>query len=643
MALSSDLPFVSLVAVAVLLLSAVRAGTGLLDRVVVATTPPDARPHIGAVERALLGVVLGIGVQGTLLLGLAALGWMQTWALWCAVVAPALIPFGTPLAPGSVRASAAQFVRALTRVERIGAGAVFAVAAGILVIAALAPVTDWDSQMYHLRLPQQFLAAGRLHLPDDGLHIAYLGLFQFLYLPLLAIGSETAPALLNAALTLTLGIAVGVVANHHFGRGAALLAAIGIWGSSSWLFVGSTARVDAVLPLVLLLAHHTAMRTSEHDGRWAISVTAVLAGIAIAFKYHGLAYAAALIPVVLVGAVRAGGARAAIRTLVPAALTTVGVAAPWLLKNAMLLGAPLYPFFAQPIVPPFIAELIGSRAHPATVSLAIYDLIWSASESTSLPGLLFRSAALGIESEGALYTRNLLAFAAPLSLLWVRDRRVLAVLVPAALYLAMLILPFERTNLRFLMPALPALVILGGVALARLAGLRGEPTRLARTLLVILAALATVPALDAARGRLITPHRTRVALGMRPPSDVLRWHLPAILGAWMRDSLPADARVLLLFDARGFRLPPGTLQDNVLTNWPLLAATGAPERCLAGTGITHVAVHHAQLDYYLARGMNPGVLALPQLRQFAERCLSPVLDGGTLTISRVNAGVVATP
>ena len=51
--------------------------------------------------------------------------------------------------------------------------------------------------MYHLRVPAQFLEAGRIYLLEDNLHVAYVQLVHMLYLPLLAYGSTSGPALLR--------------------------------------------------------------------------------------------------------------------------------------------------------------------------------------------------------------------------------------------------------------------------------------------------------------------------------------------------------------------------------------------------------------------------------------------------------------
>lgn len=70
----------------------------------------------------------------------------------------------------------------------------------------------------------------------------------------------------------------------------------------------------------------------------------------------------------------------------------------------MLFGAPLYPFFAERVMPPFIAEIQGTRAHPPVVPLrymmpVLPAMILLATESVRrlgarLPSALFVKRAL---------------------------------------------------------------------------------------------------------------------------------------------------------------------------------------------------------------------------------------------------------
>src|SRR5262249_10115931 len=131
-----------------------------------------------------------------------------------------------------------------------------AAAVGFVFLVAIAPPADWDSLMYHLRLPAQFLERGQIFLPEDNLHVAFVGLPHMLYLPLLRVGSSSAPAVFSAALTLALGLSVFALGSRFWGDVCGLSGLLLLWSSPVLLLVGGTARIDVTGALFLLLAHY---------------------------------------------------------------------------------------------------------------------------------------------------------------------------------------------------------------------------------------------------------------------------------------------------------------------------------------------------------------------------------------------------
>ncbi|NIM28450.1 MAG: hypothetical protein GTN88_12025, partial [Gammaproteobacteria bacterium] len=101
--------------------------------------------------------------------------------------------------------------------------------------------------------------------------------------------------------------------------------------------------------------------------------------------------------------------------------------------------------------------------------------------------------------------------------------------------------------------------------------------------------------------------------------------------------VPDGGKVLLLFEARAYYFEPAVIQDNLLTNWALLAPyTQRHDDCLASSDISHVLVSDAAVRYYARRGMDPRLLRLEDLRSFATRCLSVVHRGRGFTILTLN-------
>jgi len=88
----------------------------------------------------------------------------------------------------------------------------------------------------------------------------------------------------------------------------------------------------------------------------------------------------------------------------------------------------------------------------------------------------------------------------------------------------------------------------------------------------------------------------------------------------------------MLFEARGRYFRRTVLQDDNLTNWPLLAPLLNTDPCLASSGITHVLVNSGALSYYQHRGLDPSVVGWPVFPRFERRCLRRVHEEQKLVL-----------
>lgn len=610
------------------------AGRFVLDRVGLKLATP--------LEGLLLSLVLGTAILALIYLAAGALGLLWTPAVLGLPVAIAALTFRQlQRLPHDLRRAIA-FVR-----ERSGHPLLAATVLGVLalvglvmVVQAIPPPTDWDSLMYHLEIPKRFLEAGRIYTPEDNLHVGYIGLTHMLYLPLLAAASASGPAILSAFFALALGLAVFSLAERFLDGETASLSAAALWGSASLLLVAITPRIDVTLALYLTLAVHAGLAALERDDwRWQLGLAAVLLGLAMGIKLHAAAFILAMAPLLAWAALsRAESNRAAL----VGGLTVVGLgtfaAAPWLLKTWLVAGDPFYPLFgAHRILQPWLAELYGSLTAPASFGGESYDILGQAREPVDLVSLFLAPGRLTVEAEGAYYR---LSWLLPLLVFWPlywRKRALSSLVLVGALYLAIVILPQSTTNLRYLIPALPLLTIAAthiGLELSRTAA----PERWLRPVAVLLV-LAT-----------LYPSATVMRLWLRK-SDVLGYVAGSTSGQEyltggfayyanmvqaVNDRVPPDGKVLLFFEARGFYFEPEVIQDNVLTNWPLLAArTAEPGSCLGSSGITHILAANAAVNYYIRRGANPELFRGDLFPAFADRCLEPVHRGRGFILFRV--------
>ena len=610
-------------------LLAIWIGTGaLVRRRLTGVSGGEVPGPMAAAARWLIDAGLGAGALATLMLLLASVGLLRRplvlgTALLGAVPAALWLARELPGVRAAFRTVSSDRIRLIATV---GLGVLLLA----MLVIAVAPPTDWDSLMYHLRIPLQLLDSGRLAVPRDSLHVALVGAAHFAALPLVAAGLLSAPAVLQALVFALVLLGTAALARDAgASRGWSWLAAAVVAGCPVFFLTAVTARVDATLVLALLGAHLALLRAGQgREPRW-VYVAALLLGVAVAIKPLAGAFALALIPA---GWSAAGGWRRALA----AAGIAVAVAAPWYLKNWLLVGAPLYPVGAARQFEPWLADVFGTAVYPSGLDASILRALPESRASFNVLDAFLDPGRLTIETEGRFYRLSPLLALAPLVVLLWRSRPVATrVGLVGAIYLALVVIPFGQINLRYLMPGLPALAVAAAAAVEWLAT-RIRARSIVRAGAVAAAAVALVPLWPPLAHRMggheVFP---RHALGLMSARDVRLWHPDAGTRGYttvveeVRRRVAPGGRVLLLWESRALPLGGDAIADVMLSNWSFLAQSPAPASCLAGTGITHVLVNRGALDHYLRRGAKRDAFRLDQLDAFAAHCARERLDLGS--------------
>ena len=512
---------------------------------------------------------------------------------------------------------------------------VFVVIALVVITGALTPPTDWDALMYHLRVPQQFLQAGSIYRPEDNAHFAYVGLPHMLYLPLLALGSPAGPAVVSALCTLGIVLSGFAFGLQFLDQRAAGLSLAVMWGSGILLVVGISPRTDTILAFYLFLVHYAVIRATQSEEPRFLYLAAALGGMAIGVKYNALVYLLALAPLVFwVVVTRAQKRTAAVTLILGLAVTT---ALPWLLKNALFLGDPVYPFLGGPRLDPWIARIYGGAALPPQVDP---NWVWHAQRPFNLVDLFVSPGRIAFEGGGVFYRPNLLLLLVPLWLLFLKNKVLTWLAGPALAYVVVVVRLQPTTSLRYLIPAIAPLTLVVlycyGQAWDRFLSPGRVRALLSATTLFVLASPALFVYGRMTKGRQLA--HTFGLVSRRAFLETWTRDYPAVV-SFVNARLPTQSRILMLFESRGYYFRVPVLQDNGGLNWPLLSAKAAGPDCLRSAGITHVLVNTAALAGFARAGRDLAPLRLDLLQRFAERCLSPIYSAGEFSIFRVHPGM----
>ncbi len=443
--------------------------------------------------------------------------------------------------------------------------AVPALLAGLVALpVALAPPFFYDALVYHLGLPWQALQEHGISPHPEDVFAAFPALVQLLDAPLIAIGLDRAPAVL-----------------HWF---AFVAAGTGIWGlaralgAPGWAALLASASLP-VLPCIVLVPGLPAAEawcvasavmafTLVARRRWPPGTAALvgfLSGVAAAARLQGLPWGLVILAAVLL---RTGSPRS---TVVSACGWLAGCA-PWWIKNAVLLRAPLAPILWHREGMETLWRDAGSSLHTARDAGQLVHSTFGA--------LAPHGSYLGILALAAVFAAAVRATA--------RDR------ITAAAVVAGLGIWALTGNLpRFLAISAGLLVAMAASAAGRSpTGRWVSGLALGVTLVIGL----TVSVSEAVRWRVLwaaagNPKAVREEMVVNDP-------FPAFVRA---RSLPERARVLFIGEPRGFGFPRPFVapsQHDVSPLRSVLAASRSPaEACkkLRGQGFTHLLVNWGEL------------------------------------------------
>lgn len=336
----------------------------------------------GSAERLVCACGLGLSAVSLLTLGCGLAGWLSPWLLGgvlaAAVLGEAWLCRREKAESKRLKAEISQarhstwksFVGFASRGEQLPypliAKSLAVVFIGLFLLAMLLgsvlPPTDFDVKAYHLTGPKEYFLNGQITFLEHNVYTNFPFLTEMLCLLGMVLrqdwywGALAGQVVLMGFAPLT-GLALFCAGRRWFSESVGWLAAT-IYLSTPWTYrLAIIAYVEGALSCYLFLTLFAVLLAVEALRREGGSSQAnrlfVLAGLfagsAMACKYPGLV--SVVIPLGLacfVAAVReqkAEGRRlkAAIQTVVSFLIGTALAVGPWLLKNLMATGNPVYP------------------------------------------------------------------------------------------------------------------------------------------------------------------------------------------------------------------------------------------------------------------------------------------------------------
>jgi hypothetical protein len=529
-------------------------------------------------EATVAGATLGLGLMSLGAFALAAVGLLKPWtvslllgALWLGGWSE-LEAFGASLADGARRALARPWPCALILLPL-----------GAALWACLAPPHQYDSLVYHLALPQEYLRAGGLR-PPQGLVFAHFPQNgEMLFSLALALGSDVL-----AQMLMWLASALTVAWLLTFGRRltpAAPWAAALVATHTAVLLLSSTTYVEPLVMLWTTAALLSFEASEEGRSRPLLLLSAVSAGLALGTKYYaGLLVAAIVARLVW---------RERLKSALLFAVLVGALFAPWLIKNWLYVGNPVFPF----LYTIFPARGLGWTSELAAGYFAVLTEYGHAHgylhDLVALPVLLLRDPLRfggGMDVLGDLgWDLTLLLWPFGLWAAW-RGRGPRGVAALTLLYAA----GWFATGvvLRFLLALAPAMALVGAAGVLDWYSRAGTPAR-------VVATAAAAALIGAHLFLFLYVHAVfgteRVLLALETRDEFLSKRLDYYPCAkYASETLAASDDVLVVGEQRGYYLNaahrPSTVHAPNLYVTRADAAESPAElaRALRSDGFTHV-------------------------------------------------------
>ena len=214
------------------------------------------------------------------------------------------------------------------------------------LFVSLAPATRYDALNYHLTLPKSYLLQEKI---TDIPWLVMSGMPQIsemIYVFLMGLGGESAPLVFNWIIGLLIGIGLLSFIGERLNSSAAWVTVTSLYGGLTFASALSWGYVDLMAAFFGLAVFLSIVDFFEYKTRFLIFLAGIFSGLAFGCKYPaGVMFLAVLLTLIV--NIFKNKLSFSVKNLVYFGFGAALLALPWLLKNLIFTGNPIYPFFFE--------------------------------------------------------------------------------------------------------------------------------------------------------------------------------------------------------------------------------------------------------------------------------------------------------
>jgi len=567
--------------------SAYGFGSVLISRLV-----PDS---LEPLEFAVFSTVAGFGIFSLAMILAGVLG------LWTRNAALALVVIGLLLGwrtfRHSLRSLAGNPSRLNDRSPTTTSGMTlgvpfFLIALGVVLslLIAFAPVTYYDSLVYHFALPQAYIQAGHWIGQRELIYSAFPQTMEMIWTLGMLLAGDVLANLLGWMIAMLGLVAVYSFGKRYWGSRTALWATALLGVMPAYMLLSSGGYVDVGLTVFSFLSFALLCLWNQKSNPRILVAAGFFAGCALGVKYTGA------IPLAIGGLMIIARAKGkGLFLYVAAALV---VFAPWLIKNLYYFGDPVFPFLYHYSIHQLSPWMGGAAAgyfrglteYSPRSGWHLLKLVWD----IGVNGLNLGG---GMDVLGDLGWAPLFAFLPAIGLVRKKSPMIFLLL----LYSLCFYIPWamSRPVLRFLMPLAPFLALAAAYGYDQGALSQSRPMRwTAQIFLTLLLISGFHNFFEVAD----TLSLFKVPLGFQSRAQYLSQKLDYFDAAAFIGTLPEDSLTYVIGDQRGYYynrpvLVTPVFNTNPLTEWANEASSGKDLMArLKARRVTHLLINNTEFE-----------------------------------------------
>ena len=335
------------------------------------------------IERTVISLPLGLAAIGYAEFFMGLLGWLKPIHHIALLIVVAIISFKNSVDFLIEGISAFKQFPVIWREFTFIKKFFFSVGALALMLAffqTLTPPYDYDGLMYHLQGPRLFLDAGRIIPIPENWFTYYPATWEMVYMLGMGLGSDVFARLIHFTTLLLLLFSTFAIGRRVLNLSGAWLATAIMIGVPILLVWGTFAYTDIAWALFQFLATSMVLIWILQRNHKLLILAGLLQGLALGSKYFALSGLGILGLCIIWFSLHGVNLKQGLRkTLVNGAIFGISsllVASPWLIKNMVWTGNPVFPFyFPQQVINPVELDLVVDYLYSFGTGKAWFDYL----------------------------------------------------------------------------------------------------------------------------------------------------------------------------------------------------------------------------------------------------------------------------